>query len=240
MEPRGKVALVTGGARRVGRALVLALADAGADVVINYNASDGDARDAVRDVEARGRRAIAVQADVANADDVARLIAAANAEFGRLDILVNSASLFHRTPFAEITSAEWDRVLGVNLKGPFMLAQAAAPLLGRDGGGVIVNILDLSALQPWPSFAHHAVSKAGLLQLTRVLARSLAPDIRVNAISPGTVLPPENQQGEDGSERRVVQREGEPRDVAAALLYLVRADFVTGENLLVEGGRMLL
>jgi NAD(P)-dependent dehydrogenase (short-subunit alcohol dehydrogenase family) len=240
MEPHGKVALVTGGARRVGRALVLALADAGADVVINYNASAGEAREAVRDVEARGRRAIAVQADVSKADDVARLVEAAAAEFGRLDILVNSASLFQRTPFAEITSAEWDRVLAVNLKAPFLLAQAAAALLGRDGGGVIVNILDLSALQPWPSFAHHAVSKAGLLQLTRVMARSLAPDIRVNAISPGTVLPPEGHQGEDGSERRVVQREGEPRDVAAALLYLVRADFVTGENLLVEGGRMLL
>jgi NAD(P)-dependent dehydrogenase (short-subunit alcohol dehydrogenase family) len=240
MEPLGKVALVTGGARRVGRALALSLAEAGADIVVNYNASADAARETVRDIESRGRRAVAVQADVARTADVARLVDEAGSAFGRLDILVNSASLFHRTPFAGITADEWDRVLDVNLKGPFLLSQAAAPLLARDGGGVIVNILDLSALQPWPSFAHHAVSKAGLLQLTRVMARALAPDIRVNAVSPGTVLPPEGHEGEDGSARRVVEREGRPQDVADALLYLVRSDFVTGENLLVEGGRLLL
>jgi NAD(P)-dependent dehydrogenase (short-subunit alcohol dehydrogenase family) len=119
-----------------------------------------------------------------------------------------------------------------------MLSQAAAPLLRRQGG-VIVNILDLSALQPWPSFAHHAVSKAGLLQLTRVLARALAPDVRVNAISPGTVLAPDEHAGDDG-ERRLTARAGDPADVVEALLYLVRSDFVTGENLVVDGGRMLL
>lgn len=240
MEIKGKVALVTGGARRVGRALALALADAGADVVVNYNASADAAAGTVADIEARGRRAVAIQADVARRPDAARLIAGAERAMGRLDILVNSASLFERTPLLEISEAEWDRVLGVNLKAPFLLAQAAAPLLARDGGGIIVNIVDLSALQPWPSFAHHSVSKAGLLHLTRVLARSLAPDVRVNSIAPGTVLPPDGTEGEDGSERRVIGREGEPADVAAALLYLVRADFVTGENLVVDGGRMLL
>jgi NAD(P)-dependent dehydrogenase (short-subunit alcohol dehydrogenase family) len=105
---------------------------------------------------------------------------------------------------------------------------------------VIVNILDLSALQPWPSFAHHAVSKAGLLHLTRVLARALAPDIRVNSIAPGTVLPPADGRGEDGSEARLMERPGDPADVARALLYLIQSDFVTGENLVVDGGRMLL
>jgi pteridine reductase len=171
---------------------------------------------------------------------VARLLDETRRAFGRLDILVNSASLFQRTPFTQISEQEWDRVLAVNLKGPFLLSQAAAPLLARDGGGVIINIIDLSALQPWPSFAHHAVSKAGLLHLTGVMARALAPEIRVNAIAPGTVLAPEGEEGEDGSERRVLEREGDPADVAAALLYLVRADFVTGENMVVDGGRMLL
>jgi pteridine reductase len=240
MEIHGKAALVTGGARRVGRSLALALAEAGADVVVNYNASADDARATVAAIEACGRRGVAVQADVSRASDVARLIAGAEHAFGRLDILVNSASLFQRTPFLQISEAEWDHVLAVNLKGPFLLSQAAAPLLARDGGGAIVNIVDLSALQPWPSFAHHAVSKAGLLHLTQVMARSLAPAIRVNSIAPGTVLPPEGQQGEEGSERRVIERDGEPGDVVEALLYLVRADFVTGENLLVDGGRMLL
>jgi pteridine reductase len=240
MDIMGKTALVTGGAHRVGRALALALADAGADVIVNYNTSADAAAATVADIEARGRRAVAIQADVSSSAAVAGLIAGTERAMGRLDILVNSASVFERTPLPQISEAEWDRVLGVNLKGPFLLSQAAAPLLGRDGGGVIVNIVDLSALQPWPSFAHHAVSKAGLLHLTRVLARALAPTVRVNSIAPGTVLPPEGTAGEEGSERRVIEREGEPADVAAALLYLVQSDFVTGENLVVDGGRMLL
>lgn len=239
MEIQGRVALVTGGAHRVGRAMALALAGAGADVVVNYNSSADAARETTREIERLGRRALAVQADVSDAAAIRRLVQETEREFGRLDILVNSASLFERARFADISEADWDRVLDTNLKGPFLLSQAAAPLLARDEG-VIINIVDLSALQPWPSFAHHAVSKAGLLHLTRVLARALAPRVRVNSIAPGTVLPPEGTEGEDGSERRTVERPGEPGDVVAALLYLVGADFVTGENLVVDGGRMLL
>lgn len=240
MEPAGKVALVTGGARRVGRAFSLALAHAGCDVVVNYRDSDDEARATAADIEQIGQRAAPIRADVSNLDDIRNLITAVQETFGRLDILVNNASLFERAPIAEIDEEAWDRVLGVNLKGPFFLSQAAAPLLGRDGGGIIVNIADLSALQPWPSFAHHAVSKAGLLHLTRVMARAFAPAIRVNAITPGTILPPEHTEGEDGSERRAVARAGSPQDAVDALLYLVRADFVTGDNLIVDGGRMLL
>ena len=240
MQTPGRIALVTGGAHRVGRAFSLALADAGCDVVVNYNNSGADAAATAAAIEERGRTALAVQADVSRADDIDRLMRAAEDAFGRLDIVVNSASLFERLPFTEIREEDWDRVLGVNLKAPFFVAQGAAPLLRRSGGGVIVNIADLSALQPWPSFAHHAVSKAGLLHLTRVLARALAPDIRVNSITPGTVLPPETTEGEDGSERRLVARGGVPDDVTRALLYLIESDFVTGENLIVDGGRLLL
>ena len=231
---------MTGGARRVGRAFSMALAEAGCDVVVNYNGSADEAAATASDIERLGRRALPVQADISRPADIDRLVRETERAFGRLDIVINNASLFERAPVADITVEDWDRVLGVNLRGPFFLAQAAAPLLRRDGGGLIVNIVDLSALQPWPSFAHHAVSKAGLLHLTRVLARALAPDIRVNAIAPGTVLPPEDTEGEDGSERRVLSRSGEPADATRALLYLVRSDFVTGENLVVDGGRMLL
>ena len=196
---------MTGGARRVGRAISLALADAGANVVVNYNASATEADATVGEIERAGGRAKAVAADVAKASDIARLVEQTEQHFGGLDILINSAALFERKPVLEISEADWDRVLGVNLKGPFLLSQRAAPLLRRSGG-VIINILDLSALQPWPSYAHHAVSKAALLHLTRILARALAPDIRVNAISPGTVLPPEDQTGEEGSERRATAR----------------------------------
>lgn len=239
MEISGRTALVTGAARRLGRALADALADAGADVVVHYRSAAAAARNTVAAIEAKGRRAVALQADVASSGDIARLITDTERAFGRLDILVNSASTFERRPVLEISEEEWDRVLAVNLKGPFLLSQAAVPLL-RSGGGVIINLVDLSALQAWPSFAHHAVAKAGLLHLTRILARALAPDIRVNSIAPATVLPPEGYEGTAASGKRVLRRGGEPADVVGALLYLIRSDFVTGENLVVDGGRMLL
>lgn len=233
---------MTGGAHRVGRALSLGLARAGADVVVHYNASEQEALETVAAIEALGRRALAVGADLGDVTQIDRPILAA-AELGRLDILVNSASLFERAPVEDIDAAAWDRVLAVNLRAPFLLARAAAPLLREHAPGVIVNIADLSAFQAWPSFAHHAVSKAGLVHLTRVLARALAPAIRVNAIAPGTVLPPDDFEGEDyagGRDRRVLEREGSADDVVDALLYLVRAEFVTGQTLVADGGRMLL
>lgn len=239
MEISGRTALVTGAARRLGRALADALADAGADVVVHYRSAAAAARNTVAAIEAKGRRAVALQADVASSGDIARLITDTERAFGRLDILVNSASTFERRPVLEISEEEWDRVLAVNLKGPFLLCQAAVPLLRTDGG-VIINLVDLSALQAWPSFAHHAVAKAGLLHLTRILARALAPDIRVNSIAPATVLPPEGYEGTAATAKRVLRRGGEPADVVGALLYLIRSDFVTGENLVVDGGRMLL
>ncbi|MGD8276947.1 MAG: SDR family oxidoreductase [Gemmatimonadota bacterium] len=243
MELNGKVALVTGGARRVGRALSLGLARAGASVVVNYRDSAAEAASVVEEIRSLGGEAIAVRADLGVVDGVRGLIERTRSELGRLDVLVNSAAVFVRRPFDEITETEWDRVLAINLKGPFFLSQAAAPLL-RETGGAIVNIGDLSALQAWPSFAHHAIAKAGLLHMTRVLARALAPAVRVNAILPGNVLPPEGYEAEDwgtgGQDRVLTAREGEPADVVAALLYLLGGDFLTGEVLVVDGGRRLL
>lgn len=243
MEIPGKVALVTGGARRVGRALSLALAEAGADLVVGYHRSASDADALVEEVRALGRRAVAVQGDVASRTDVDALVRACDAAFGRLDILVNNAAGFEAAPFLEITEAEWDRVMAVNLKGPFLLSQAATPLLRAHGDGVIVNIADLAGLQAWPRYAHHGAAKAGLIHLTRVAARALAPEIRVAAIAPGTVLPPETFTEEQVYKLREaipLKRIGSPDDVAAALLYLVRSDFVTGIVIPVDGGRLLV
>jgi NAD(P)-dependent dehydrogenase (short-subunit alcohol dehydrogenase family) len=242
MEIPGTVALVTGAARRVGRVLALGLAREGADIIVHYHRSRPEADRTVADIEASGRQAIALQADLSDSDQVTRLVAGIEKEFGHLDILVNSASLFEQTRFEDITPADFDRVIGANLRGPFFLSQAAAPML-RTAHGTIVNIGDLSAFQAWPSYAHHAVSKAGLVHLTRVLARALAPDVRVNAIVPGTVLPPDEWDGSDGVEgrdRRVLDRAGRPEDVLTALLYLIRADFVTGQTSIVDGGRTVL
>lgn len=242
MDLNGRVALVTGGAHRVGRALSLALARAGADVVVNYFRSAEAAERTVSEIVALGRRAIAVHADVALKAEVDALIRRTAEVFGRLDVLVNNASVFETAPFLAIDEQAWDRVMAVNLKGPFLLSQAAVPLLRRDGGGVIINIADLSAFQPWPSYAHHSVSKAGLVHLTRIMALALAPDIRVNGIAPGTVLPPEgytDEQVRESVERAPLKRLGSPDDVARALLYLIESDFVTGDVVVVDGGRML-
>ncbi|HET9986760.1 MAG TPA: SDR family oxidoreductase [Longimicrobiales bacterium] len=237
------MALVTGGARRVGRALSLALAEAGADLVVGYHRSASDADTLVEEVRALGRRAVAVQGDVASKTDVDALVRACEAAFGRLDILVNNAAGFESAPFLEITEEEWDRVMAVNLKGPFLLSQAATPLLRAHGDGIIVNIADLAGLQAWPGYAHHGASKAGLIHLTRVAARALAPEIRVAAIAPGTVLPPETFTEEQVYKLREaipLKRIGSPDDVAEALLYLVRSDFVTGIVIPVDGGRLLV
>lgn len=243
MNLNGKAALVTGGAHRLGRAFAVGLARAGADVLIDFHSSDADAKRTVEEIRALGRRAEAVRADVSVEDEVRHLVAACRETFGRLDVLVNSASLFHSAPFEQTTTDDWNRTLAVNLTGPFLLAREAAALLREDGGGVIVNIADLSAFQPWPSYVGHAVSKAGLVHLTRVLARALAPGIRANCIAPGTVLPPEGYteaESDPKGARRVLEREGSPDDAVRALLYFVEADFVTGEVAVVDGGRMLL
>jgi NAD(P)-dependent dehydrogenase (short-subunit alcohol dehydrogenase family) len=168
-----RVALVTGGARRVGRAISLGLAEAGFDVVVNYHASE-EAEEVVRRIEGMGRRAVAVGGDVASSEEVAEIAGELRRQFGRLDLLVNNASLFASGPLLEVEEGEWDRVMAVNLKAPFLLVKATADLL-TEARGSVVNLVDLSAFQPWVEYPHHAVSKAGLLHLTRVMARALAP-----------------------------------------------------------------
>ncbi len=243
MEAKGKVALVTGGARRLGRELSLALAGAGCDVVVNYSKSALEAQDVVRVIVALGRKGIPVQADVGRAADVQRMMEVIQEVCGRLDIVVNNASTFENVPLLEITEEGWDRVMAVNLKGPFLVSQAAEPLLRAHRRGLIVNLVDLAGIETWPAYGHHGVSKAGLLHLTRVLARGFAPDIRVNAIAPGTVLPPADYspaQVESLRGRTPLQRIGTPADVVKALLYLIEADYVTGEIMMVDGGRLLV
>lgn len=241
MEIDGKVALVTGGAHRVGRALVLGLARAGADVAIHYHNSADAAAETAEEVRALGHRVETFQADLADPDAATALANGVAESMGRLDVLVNNASLFESARFEDVTVEGWDRVMAVNLRAPFLLLQATAPLL-RASNGVAVNIADLAGVQVWPSFPHHGVSKAGLIHLTRVAARALAPDARVNCIVPGTVLPPEDytpEQIERSVNRTVLERIGAPDDVVEALLFLVRSEFATGSVVTVDGGRRL-
>ncbi|HOU14439.1 MAG TPA: SDR family oxidoreductase [Anaerolineae bacterium] len=239
MNLQGKTALVTGGAVRVGRAMTLALARGGANVVIHYNSSAGPAEEAVAEAHALGVEALPVAANLADPDAVGALIGAVEAAFGGVDILVNSASPFVRKALHETTLDDWHFVLGALLDGAFLLSQAFAPGMIARGDGVIVNILDQSAFAPSPAYLAHSVGKHGLLGLTRNLAVALAPAVRVNAIAPGPVLPPPDYTPEQNvriAARTLLQRWGSPDDVVKALLYLIDADYVTGDVLFVDGG----
>jgi pteridine reductase len=236
---RGKTALVTGGARRVGRAIALALADRGANIVLHYNSGVGEAQSTAAEIRERGVQAAAVQGDLADVTVAQALPRVAHNAFGRLDVLVNSAAIMRRTPIGEVTPAEWDEMFAINLRSPFFVAQAAAPLL-RAQGGVIVNIADLAAFETWPAFVPHGITKAGVVQMTRGLARALAPHIRVNAVAPGAVQLPDDWS-QDTADRLAsttpLQRLGSADDVAQAVVYLCEAEYVTGEVLIVDGGR---
>lgn len=239
MNPKGRVALVTGGARRVGRALVQALADRGARVAVHHHDSPEDAATLISALTACGIDAAAFRSDLRQPDSPAQLIADVASHFGSLDILVNSAAIMVRSPLDEITTESWDDTFALNLRAPFFCARAAAHAMG-ERGGVIVNLADLAGIEAWPAYAAHGISKAGVIHMTRVLARILAPRVRVNAIAPGAVLLPEHWSAEDAAHlvrTTPLGRIGSPEDVAQAMLYLIEADYVTGDLVVVDGGR---
>jgi len=237
----GRVALVTGAGKRLGRAVALRLAEEGADVALHYGKSAAEAREVVAEIEKLGRRAAAVSAELTNVPAIQKLVADTAAHFGRLDILINSAANFLQTKFGETPEASWDASLDTNLKAPFFCAQAAAPHLAKSGHGVIINFADIGGLLGWREFLPHSLSKAGVILMTRILAKELAPRVRVNAIAPGTITmpgdPPEWQR--DFIRRAPLQRTGTPQDIADAVIFLISAEFVTGHVLVVDGGRTL-
>jgi NAD(P)-dependent dehydrogenase (short-subunit alcohol dehydrogenase family) len=239
-----KVALVTGAAHRVGRSIALALAAAGAHVVVHHYQSTAAAQDTLNAIRQFGVRALPVQADQSDPAAVRAVFETVDAAFGRLDILVNSASMFQRSDFLTLEAADWQRTLDVNLTGPFLMSQHAARIMQRQTPpeGVIVNILDNIGLQPWPDYTAHSVAKSGLHMHTRLLARRLAPDIRVNGIVPGPVLKPEvlpDARWQAIGAQNPLERTGTPEDVARAVTFLIEAGFITGAILNVDGGEWL-
>jgi len=239
MDLREKVALVTGGGRRVGRALALALGERGATVAVHHHESFAGAAEVVQAVVRGGSRARAFGAQLTRHEAPAELVRQVVDAFGRLDVLINSAAIMVRTPFGEVDAESWDRMFALNLRAPFFLSQAAAPHL-RQARGAIVNIADLAAYETWPGYIPHGLTKGGVVQMTRSLARVLAPEVRVNAIAPGTVLLPDDWSQADAArlaETTPLGRSGTPADVVAAMLYLLDAEYVTGETIVVDGGR---
>lgn len=236
----GQVALVTGAGIRIGRSIALRLAAEGADVVVNYRKSADEANEAVAKIEAGGQRAVAIQADVSKRADVNKMFAAALKEFGRVDILVNNAGTFFAAKFEDITEEQWDGILDTNLKSQFLCAQAAAPIMKKQGSGRIVNISSLGGMLAWPGYTHYCVSKAGVIMLTRCLSRALGPEVLVNSVAPGTIEFPGEAPDEDYIQRVPLHRTGTGEDIADAVAYLVKSDFVTGQVIAVDGGRMLV
>jgi len=235
-----QVALVTGSGKRLGREVALGLAERGADLVIHYRSSEDEARKVTGEIEKLGRRAITVSADLDQISQIRALFDKVAAAFGRLDILVNSAASFVQTEFAATTEKVWASSLDTNLKAPFFCSQAAAPLLKKTGG-CIINFADVGGILGWSGFIPHSISKAGVIMLTRCLAKELAPEVRVNAIAPGTITLPDDAPELEASfiRQAPLKRSGRPVDIVGAVTYLATAKFVTGQTLVVDGGRVL-
>jgi NAD(P)-dependent dehydrogenase (short-subunit alcohol dehydrogenase family) len=241
MEIKGRTALVTGAAQRIGRAIALGLARHGANIVLHYRSSEKEARQTASEITALGVACTPVQADLSKASDIARL--AAGLDKNPPDILVNSASLYYKTPVETAGEKEWDELMAANLKAPYLLSLAVGRRMAARGAGKIVNIADWSGFRPYKDFIAYCTSKGGLITLTRSLAREFAPSVYANAVAPGPVLPP---AGMSDAEREAVAkttalgRWGTPEDVANAVVFLVENDVVNGVVLVVDGGRSLV
>ncbi len=246
MELAGKVALVTGGAKRVGRAIVLELARGGCDVVIHYRRSAAEAQDVVAEVEALGRRGATVAGELSDPASWPAIVSEGVRSFGRLDILVNNASIFltdKPDTLAEFDVATWDNILRTNLTAPVGLCRHAFPHLSAHGVGKIVNLCDISAERPWASHLAYCASKAALVAVTKALAKALAPTVLVNGVSPGIAEFPDSYSQELREKliaKVPLRRAGTPKDVARVVRFLVESgDYVTGQVVCVDGGRSL-
>ncbi len=238
----GKVALVTGGAHRIGAEIARSLHRQGAQVVLHYRRSQDDAEALKREMEAsRPDSVTLIQADLSATGDLPGLIDTIKQRAGGLDVLVNNASSFYPTPLGTVSEAQWDDLIGSNLKGPFFLSQAAAPLLS-ERQGCIVNLVDIHADRPLKGHPVYSMAKAGVASMTRALARELAPQVRVNGVAPGAILWPEQGLGESAKreilDRIALGRPGEPADIARTVLFLIKdAPYITGQIIAVDGGR---
>lgn len=250
MDIRNRLALVTGGAHRVGKAIALALARSGAHIVVHYGQSHDAAIETVDEIGMLGVEALPVQADLADPAQIEAMFATIEQTFGRLDILVNSASNFMKQPFDEIAPDDWQKAMQVNLQAPFLCIQRAARLMRHDERppgetAAIINIADLAGVYPWRSYVQHGVSKAGLIHLTKVSANELAPAIRVNAIVPGPILPPawmdpNSEQWRRITEATPLRRPGDPVFIGQAVVFLAESEYITGAVLPVDGGEHLV
>ena len=240
---KGKTVLITGGARRLGRAMALAMARAGANVAFTYHSSVNEGKETLRQIEAQGTQALAVQCDLRDEKSLQRAVAQTQERFARIDVLVNNAGVFQTAKLEEITAAQWDDVFAVNVRAPFLAAKYCIPSL-RQNRGRIINLGSLGGEKPWSTHAHYCSSKAALHMLTQVMAKALAPEIAVNCVAPGMI----DAGGADRypellqrvAEQTPMKKAGTPEDVVSAVMYFAAAPhFITGQVLTVDGGLAL-
>ena len=240
----GKVALITGGVRRVGAEIARQLHKQGVNLVLHYRRSQQDAQLLQKELnEIRENSVVLIQSDLLHTTKLKPLVKQACSAWGRLDVLINNASSFYATPIGDVSEDHWDELLGSNLKAPFFLSQAAANTLAENKG-CIINITDIHADRPLKTYSVYSVAKAGLVMLTKALARDLGPNVRVNAVAPGAILWPEHDMDEVTKQRIIsriaLKRQGQASDIAKAILFLIRdADYISGETITVDGGRSL-
>jgi NAD(P)-dependent dehydrogenase (short-subunit alcohol dehydrogenase family) len=243
MEVKGRTVLITGGARRVGKTIALTLASKGANVAITYNRSHDDAEQTVAEIRKLGVRGEAFRCDVRQWNEVRSTVCAVIASLGHVDVLVNNAAIFPRTPFLSLNEKQWDEVIDTNLKGPFMFARFVGEAMLEEGRGKIINIADCIGMRPYVDYLPYCVSKAGVIALTQVLAKTLAPHVQVNAIAPGPVLMPEEMSEDEISrirERVPLKQIGSPQDIANTVVFLIEgSDFITGAVFAIDGGRCI-
>ena len=243
---KGKLVWITGGAVGLGRSMVLGFAAEGANITFSYNRSEKEATETAARVKASGVECLAQKVDVRDVGQIRKAAAEIEAAFGRIDVLINNAGVFRRTPLEEMTEQQFDETIDVNLRATLFASQQAASRMKRQGGGSILNISSVGGLVPWSRYPAYCASKAAALMATRCMALALAPDVRVNCIAPGVLTVPEHMRGDDGSrveklKRSIPLREfGRYDDVVEAALFLTKSGrYITGETLVVDGGRQL-
>lgn len=244
MELKNKVALLTGGAVRVGKAIALGLAKEGVKLALHYNRSVDKARHTQSEIESEGGEVLLIQGDFSKVAEIEKVVKTCYDHFNKIDILINNAAIYFRTPFGETSEKQWDDLLSINLKAPFFCAQFTSYFMKKQKSGKIINIADVAGILPWPGFIPYSVSKAGLISITKGMAKALAPEITVNAIASGTVLIQEEvskAEAEQIKNLTLLKKIGSPEDIVNAVIFLLKgSDFVTGAVLVVDGGRLLI
>ncbi len=237
---KGQTALVTGGGKRVGKEIALALASAGANLLIHYNTSSRASDEVAAEILSLGRKVDTIRGDLADPEQIDRIVSTMTHHAIKIDILVNSAAVYYPTPLGEITAEIWDKIQAINVRAPFLLSQALGREMKQRGSGLIVNISDCNLKRPYREFTPYFAAKAGLAIMTETLALELAPEVRVNSISPGTVLPPDESDPEfreQALNRSPLKIDGKPQDVATMVVYLAtHGQFITGSDFRIDGG----